>query len=90
MTEEVSVAGGLNGFLLFYFQKKLTKKSKLRAKTTVVSPETKVRYLVNIFIWRLDLFTNGGGQRVKGPFTLDDNDAFLSFLAVVMCKQYHW
>ena len=61
MTDEVSVADGLNGFLLFYFQKKLTKKSKLRAKTAVVSPETKVRYLVNIFIWRLDLFTNGGG-----------------------------
>ena len=52
------MADGLNGFLLFYFQKKLTKKSKPRAK---VSPETKVRYFSNIFIWRFDLFTVGGG-----------------------------
>ena len=61
--EEVSVVDGLSGFLLFYFQKKLTKKSKPKAKTAEVSPETKVRYLVIIFIWRLDLhvFTVGGG-----------------------------
>ena len=55
------MADGLNGFLLFYFQKKLTKKSKPRAKTAEVSPETKVRYFSNIFIWRFDLFTVGGG-----------------------------
>ena len=59
--EEVSVVDGLNGFLLFYFQKKLTKKSKLNEKTAEVSPETKVIHLVDIFIWRFDLFTIGGG-----------------------------
>ena len=52
---------GLSGFLLFYFQKKLTKKSKLNEKTAEVSPETKVIHLVDIFIWRFDLFTIGGG-----------------------------